>query len=78
MAARDQVKGVNYLLTYDKDAWTKNFKMTLIDDIVRDAWVPSDAGPGCAVGLVEDGKVIYLKGYGMASLGGPLVFPNLH
>ena len=65
----DQVENANYVLTYGKDGWTQNLTLPPVDQLVRDAWVPNEAGPGCAVGLVEDGEITYLKGYGMASLG---------
>ncbi len=65
----DQVAGVNYALTYGKDAWTEHLVVPPVDDLIRREWVPSEAQPGCAVGLVEDGEITYLKGYGMASMG---------
>ncbi|MEL7450113.1 MAG: hypothetical protein AAFN78_12945, partial [Pseudomonadota bacterium] len=65
----NQVTNDNYVFTHSKDSWTQHLTLPPVDDIVRNAWVPSEARPGCAVGLVEDGEITYLQGYGMASMG---------
>jgi len=50
--------GVKYLL---------NEKSTKKIDELFKKWDKSDS-PGCALGIIRDGKIIYKKGYGMADL----------
>ena len=69
LTGTDQVHDPNIAATLLKDNGLAALGWPAVDDIMGDV-VPSDAEPGCAVGVARGGEVIYLKGYGKAVTGG--------
>ncbi len=67
----DQVADINVATTALKDNRFESMSWTDLDAAIIDALVPNpDTEPGCAVGVVRDGEIIYLQGYGYAQLPG--------
>ncbi|OIQ30947.1 MAG: hypothetical protein BM564_01675 [Bacteroidetes bacterium MedPE-SWsnd-G2] len=60
------------LLLCSNLSWGQLPEQHAVDQIFK-AWDSSDS-PGCALGVMKDGKLIYAKGYGMANLEYPI--PN--
>ncbi len=56
---------VLFATTLISNAWTEQIA-TEVDNVFADLQKPGS--PGCALGVYRDGKVIYSKGYGLASV----------
>lgn len=62
----NQVSDINYLLTADKD---RHFSSRFRADEAMKGLVEGQkkVANGCALGLVRDGRIIYVRGYGFAN-----------
>jgi CubicO group peptidase (beta-lactamase class C family) len=74
--AGDQVPDVNEFLTRQKDARWAQYEWPTVDNAMRlgatgffAAPAPTSGPGGCAVGLAQDGQILYLGAYGQASPG---------
>ena len=63
----DQVADLNYTLTASADEALDDISYPEADAAMDDLVGPSKFANGCALGLVMDGRVVYLKGYGLAN-----------
>lgn len=63
----DQVKDINYTLTASADEALDNVSYPEADSVMEALVGPNKFANGCALGLVMNGQVVYLKGYGFAN-----------
>lgn len=68
MNGSDQVFDPNIELTALKDNKFTSMSWPAVDDIMLGLVTDPNSGPGCAVGVVRDHEIIYLKGYGYARI----------
>ena len=67
----DQVYDANVTLTALKDNHFEQMSWEDVDNLIVNELVPNPASePGCAVGIVRDGEILYLQGYGYARMPG--------
>ncbi len=64
----DQVHNPNIEMTALKDNKFESMSWPAVDNIMLGLVDDPENGPGCAVGVVRDHKIIYLQGYGYAWL----------
>lgn len=65
LVGTDQVPDANLGWTELKDAKFETVTMPEVDELMEQLLIDQE-NPGCAVGIVEDGEVVYLRGYGEA------------
>jgi CubicO group peptidase (beta-lactamase class C family) len=63
----DQAKDINYTLTASADEALDDVAYPKADEAMEALVGPNKLANGCALGLVMNGQVVYLKGYGLAN-----------
>ena len=64
LTGHDQVHDPNVTLTGLQDNHVEQMSWADVDQVILNELVPNpETEPGCAVGIVRDGEIIYLQGY---------------